>query len=365
MTGLHDVRARTLAARAALGLRRRLLALADAVVPPQLALFERGMGVAQTQLLRAAVRLGVADRLKEGPRSAGDLARACGVSEDALFRALRALAALGVFELGADGRFANNRLSLALCADALGSVADFLVYLGSRANALAWGDLERTLADGASAFERVHGESVWAWVRRHPEEERAFAAAMVHITELDAPEIAAGYPFGELRRVCDVAGGHGTLLAEVLRRHRELEGVLLDAPQVVAEAPGFLAARGVAGRTRCVGGDFFEEVPADCDAYLLKDVLHDWDDEACLRILRTCRRAARTGARVVVAELLLERLDASSPAAVSDVHMMVVCHGGRQRSAAEHQALLAAAGFRAGRVLHLRAPLGLVEGIAA
>ena len=365
MTGLHDVRARTLAARAALALRRRLLALADAVVPPQLALFERGMGVAQTQLLRCAVRLGVAERLRGGPRSAADLARACGVSEDALFRALRALAALGVFELRADGRFANNRLSLALRAGARGSFADFVVYLGSRSNTLAWGDLERTLADGASAFERVHGESVWAWFRRHPEEERSFAAAMIHITELDAPAIAAGYPFGELRRVCDVAGGHGTLLAEVLRRHPALEGVLLDAPPVVAEAPAFLDRRGVGARVRCVGGDFFEEVPAGCDAYLLKDVLHDWDDEACLRILRACRRAARPGARVVVAELLLERLDASSPAAVSDVQMMVVCHGGRQRSAAEHRALLAAAGFRAGRVVALRAPLGLVEGIAA
>jgi hypothetical protein len=352
-------------ARAALALRRRLLALADAVVPPHLALFERGMGVAQSHLLRAAARLGVADRLLQGPRAADDLARDCGVNPDALFRALRALAALGVFALRSDGRFANNRLSLAMRSGAHGTLADFLEYLGSRSNAEAWGDLERTLADGKNAFERVHGTSIWAWLAGHPDEERTFAASMVHLTEIDAPAIAAGYPFGELQCVCDVAGGRGTLLAEVLRRHAKVRGVLLDAAHVVAQAPSFLAQRGVAERVECVAGSFFEEVPEGCDAYLLKDVLHDWDDATCLAILRTCRRAARPGARVVVAELLLERFDASSPGALADVHMMVVCQQGRQRSASEHQALLARAGFRAGRVVRLAGPLGLVEGLAA
>jgi hypothetical protein len=188
---------------------------------------------------------------------------------------------------------------------------------------------------------------------------------MVHLTELDAPAIAAGYPFGQLSRLCDVAGGRGTLLAEVLRRHRTLRGVLLDAPHVVAQAPAFLAERGVGDRVECVAGSFFDEVPEGCDGYVLKDVLHDWSDGACLDILAACRRAARPGARLLVAEMLVAPLDATSPGALADVQMMVVCEEGRQRSAAEHRALMARTGFRPGRVVSVRGPLALVEGVAA
>jgi O-methyltransferase domain len=353
-----------LRSRAALALRRRLLALADAVVPPHLVLFERGAGVAATQLLRAAARLRLADRLEAGPRTADELAAEAGVDPDALFRCLRALAALGVFALRRDGRFAANRLSRAMRSGDRGTMRDFLEYLGSRSHLDAWADLDRTLADGRSAFERVHGRSFWRWLAEHPDEERTFAATMVHLTELDAPAIAAVYPFGELGRVCDVAGGRGALLAEILRRHPRVRGVLLDAPHVVAGAPAFLADRGVASRVECVGGSFFDAVPAACDGYVLKDVLHDWSDATCLEILATCRRAARPGARILVTEMLVERLDATSPGALADVQMMVVCDEGRQRSAAEHQALLARAGFAPARVFPLDGPSAIVEGVA-
>ncbi|HEX9288150.1 MAG TPA: methyltransferase [Anaeromyxobacteraceae bacterium] len=353
-----------LAVRAVLALRRRLLALADAVVTPQLALFEQGMGLGRTQLLHVAARLRLADLLAGGALDAADLARATRADPDALHRALRALATAGVFTLRADGRFENNRLSEALRSDAPASLRALLEYLGSAANVSAWGDVDRTVATGKSAFERVHGMSVWSWLTRHAEEERTFAAAMAGVTEIDAPAVAAGYPFGELARVCDVAGGRGTLLAEILRRHPRLRGVLLDVPQVVAEAPAFLEARGVSGRVECVGGSFFDEVPRGCDAYLLKDVLHDWDDAASLRILGACRRAAAPGARLLVAEILVERHETASPGPLVDVQMMVVCQEGRQRSAAEHHALMARAGFRPARVVALSSPLSLVEGVA-
>jgi hypothetical protein len=352
-----------LANRAALALRRRLLALADAAVPPQLVLFEQGMGVARTQLLHVAARLDIADHLEAGPLTADALARETGADPDALFRALRALAAGGVFRLLRDGRFENNRASRALRAGAPGSMRSLLQYLGSGPNVNAWADAGRTIQTGKNAFERVHGMSVWDWFTRHPDEERTFADAMGSLAELDASAIATGYPFDGLGRICDVAGGRGVVLAEILRRHPQARGVLFDAPQVVAEAPALLARRGVAERVTCVGGSFFEAVPEGCDAYLLRDVLHDWDDASCLRILATCRRAAPSGARLVVAEVLAERDRAELPAALADVQMMVVCQEGRQRSAAEHQALLARAGFRPGRVVEL-GPVSLLEGIA-
>ena len=358
------VRPPRLAVRAALSLRRRLLALADAVVPPQLALFEQAMGVGRTQLLRAASQLRLADRLEAGPRTAEDLAREVDADPDAVHRVLRALASGGVFALRPDGRFENNHLSRALRADAPGSMAPLAEYLGSRSNAAAWADLDATVATGQSAFRRVHGMTVWEWFERHDAERRTFADAMGRVTELDATAIAEGYAFGELDLVCDVAGGHGTLLAEILRRHPRPRGLLLDAPATVAEAPPFLERRGVAARVTCRAGSFFDGVPEGCDVYLLKDVLHDWDDAACLRILGSCRRGARRGARLLVAEVLLERNAPASPAALADVQMMVVCEQGRQRSAAELQALLGRAGFRPARVLGMAGALSLVEAVA-
>ncbi len=347
-----------------MALRRRLLALADAVVPPQLALFEHGTGLDRTQLLHVAARLRIADLLATGPRTAAGLAQETSSDPDALHRALRALAALGIFSLRKDGRFENNRLSAALRSGVPASMRDLLEYLGSGSNVGAWADLDRTVASGRNAFERVHGMSFWSWLARHLDEERTFAGAMASLTEIEAAGIAGSYPFGEFARVCDVAGGRGALLAEILRRHRRPRGVLIDTPEVVAQAPDYLGQRGVAHRVECVAGDFFEAVPPACDAYLLKDVLHDWDDAACLRILETCRRASRAGARLLVAEILVERLGTDSPGALVDVQMMVVCQQGRQRSAAEHHALMARAGFRPGRVIAPAGLLSLVEGLA-
>ncbi len=242
---------------------------------------------------------------------------------------------------------------------------ELLEYLGSRSQLAAWADVDRTLETGTSAFERVHGETVWDWLRRHPDEAHTFAQAIARLTEIDAAAIARGYRFEEVERICDVAGGPGALLAEILHLHGRARGVLLDAPHVLAEAAAYLARRGVADRVTCVAGDFFEAVPPGCDAYLLKDVLHDWDDAAALRILETCRRAAPAGARLLVAEGLVDTRSTRAPGPFVDVQMMLVCHGGRQRSADEHGALMARAGFRPRRVIALPGVTSLVGGVAS
>jgi hypothetical protein len=330
---------------AVLALRRALLRLADAVVPAQLALFEKAWGVGATGLLHVAARLGVADALAAGPRRAEELAAELGVDADALHRTLRALAGGGVFALDAEGRFSNTRLSQVLRRGSAGSMRDFVEYVGSAANVRAWADVLETVRTGKNAFSRVHGQDVWAWLAAHPEEERVFADAMVALTREDAPAVARAYPFGRHRRVCDVAGGRGTLLAEVLGQHPALTGVLFDAPQVVARAEALLQARGLSGRVERVGGDLFGGVPAGCDAYLLKDVLHDWDDAACLRILTGVRQACAPGGRLLVVEVLVEPNDARPPGPAIDVQMMVVCREGRQRSREDLARLLQGCGF--------------------
>lgn len=352
------------AVAAALGARRLLQRLAEAVVPAQVTLFEMATGVSRTQALGVAARHRIADLLSEGPRAADELARRAGLDADALHRLLRFLASRGVFRLRSDGRFENNRLSRALRSEDLGRGRHWCEYMGSRATSAAWAGLDDSVRTGRSAFPKVHGMSVWEWFDAHPEEREAFAQGMMGLTVAEAPVIATLYPFGEVRRLCDVGGGRGTLLSEILVRHRHLRGVLYDAPGVVASARPLLQRRGVADRVEAAAGSFFDAVPGGCDAYLLKNILHDWDDESCLRILRNCRRAMEPGARVIIAEMLVERNDAGAIGPAADLQMLVVCDDGRERGRGELQQLLRDAGFRPGRVFPYPVT-SIIEGVAA
>ncbi|HXO21678.1 MAG TPA: methyltransferase [Thermoanaerobaculia bacterium] len=352
-----------LLARLALLLRRMFLSLADTVVPPQLALFDHISGAGFTQVIHAAARLRIPDLLAERPMTAAELAARAGVDADALHRTLRGLAASGVFSLDAAGRFRNNRLSASLCSGRPGSLRDYAVYFGSASNVLAWADFDRTLETGGEAFARVHGMSVWDWFDAHPDERETFAGAMGSLTELYAAGVAAFYPFAEVKRVCDVGGGRGTLLAEVLLRHPHLAGVLLDSEGVIATARSFLAEKGVADRVELVAGSFFAAVPPGCDAYLLKNVLHDWDDERCRTILGACRRAMRPGNRLLVVETVVEATTTRDLGPLSDLQMMVVCSG-RERGREELAHLYAETGFRLSRVISPPGPMSVVEGIA-
>ena len=247
----------------------------------------------------------------------------------------------------------------------VGSFRDFADYFGSASNVGAWADFDRTLESGKNAFERVHGMSVWDWFDRHPEELRVFATAMAAMTQVDAPGVARAYPFGEVRRVCDVAGSRGMLLAEVLARHKHLRGVLFDNAGVIAGAPPLLGARGVQDRVELSSGSFFDKVPEGCDAYLLKNVLHDWDDERSVTILQNCRRAMQPGSRLLVVELVVERHAARGIGPMSDVQMMMVCNEGRERSRADFARLFERAGFAFKRVLPTQTLMSIVEGVAS
>jgi O-methyltransferase len=336
--------------RAALALRKLLLSLAHAVVPAEVRVFELATGVAPTKLLHVVAKHAIADHLAEAPCDADELATRTGLHADALHRTLRALAHLGVFRLRADGRFENNRLSATLCAGRLARMREAAVYLGSASNVGAWNDFEETVQSGRNAFERVFGMSVWQWFDAHADERETFAQFMMGRTVADAPLIASLYPFGEVRRICDVGGGRGTLLSELLVRHPHLRGILCDAPGVIESARPLFERRGVAERVELLVGSFFEGVPAGADAYLLKNILHDWDDARSLQILGVVRRAMQAGQRLLVIEWITERNDSAALGALSDVQMMTVCNEGRERGRRELEQLLGQGGFRVTRV---------------
>lgn len=351
--------------RAVLKMRSELLRLADAIVPPQVALLDELAGVGRSVALHAVAKHRVADHLAAGRKTRDELATLTGLKPELLERVLSALVAAGFFVRDASGRYANNRLSEVLVANRPGSMRAMAEYFADPMNLASWAGLDEALQTGDAPFERVHGKSIWAYFAEHRDKGETFGQAMSELTAIDAPTIAAGHDFGRYGTICDVAGGRGTLLAAILAKHPEPRGILFDEAHVLEEAVPFLRERGVEARVERVPGSFFERIPSGADAYLLKDILHDWDDDRCVEILGRVREAMTGGARVLVCELPIDHASPEFPAPVSDLQMLVVCSGGRQRSEAELRVLFGRAGLSLTATHHLSLPMAIFEGTRA
>lgn len=350
--------------RIVIALRRFLLRLADRLLPPELVVFERVTGVAYTAGIATLAKGGYAELLADGPLTAAEIATRTQQDADAVFRFLHLFAAVGYVTMDADGRFGTTPFLRALRADNPMRLRAFVEYYASRSNIDAWLDIAGTLKTGKNAFARVHGAMIWDYFDAHPEERENFAHAMMGMTLGDAPFVARLYPFDGVTTVCDVGGGRGTLLSEVLLRHPNLRGILAENPGVLASAKSLLAHRGVDQRVRLEPSSFFEKVPEGADLYMLKHVLHDWDDATCRTILRTVRRAMQPGQRLLVIEGFLDRSRPDPIVSPSDVQMMVVCAEGRERTLDELRGLLRDSGFTPSRTFALPI-LGMLEGVAS
>lgn len=346
--------------RAAMEKRRYLQSLADDAVPPEIAILDRILGVAYTQLVASAARLQIADYVAESPRSIDELAASTGANCDALDRTLRALIGIGVFQREEDGRIGQNRVSYALRSDHPSNSRQYALLWGERAVGAAWCDLGESVHSGAGAFERVHGADVWRWLDVHEDERDLFAEAMAGRSAFEAPSIARGYPFDVGPRVCDVGGGRGIVLSEILLRKTYLRGVLYERPSMLASARRLFEQRGVLDRVELVAGDYLERIPEGCESYLLNGVLSAWNDTRAVDILGNCRTAMKRGHRVIVVDAFLDKENPYD--FVDDVRCLVMT-GGRQRSQAELAELLARAGFEKNRTIDL-VTTGVMEGIA-
>jgi len=351
------------AVRGLLALRKALLRAADAVVPAQLAVFDRVTAIAGSHVVAELARLKVADLVEARPLTASELATKTETDPGAMLRTMRGAVSMGFFQRDSERRYSNNRLSSALRSSETYDVRSFAEYFGSRSNLAAWNDFPETLRTGRNAFERVHGKSIWDWFDEHPHERQTFADSMMAMTLADAPGIATTYPFAEIHRLCDVGGGRGTLLSEILVRHPHLRATLCDNAGVLEAARELLTKRGVIQRVDLVAGSFFEGVPRGSDAYVMKHILHDWDDERCIAIMKNCRAVMEPGNRLLVVEALVED-DTEDYGALADLHMMIVCCDGRERGRADFEKLFEAAGFRLARVLEAPTPVAILEGIA-
>jgi len=317
-----------------------------------------------SQMVFVAARLGIADTLAKGPKTPAAVAEQVGAHAPFVHRVLRTLASIGVFAETANGRFRLTPTAATLRSGVPGSLRDFALMMVDDYNWAAWGALLHGVQTGAVPFEHVHGLPAFAYLSAHPDKERTFAASMASISGAENGAVARAYDFRGVGRLVDVGGAHGHLLATILRRHRKLRGVLYDQPQVVAgaDASGFIA--GLEDRIDVQGGDFFASVPVGADAYIMKYVIHDWDDARCVRILRLCRDAMAPGGRVLVVENVVAPGNRPGWAKLLDINMMV-CVTGRERTKVEFRDLLARAGLALRRVVPTASPISVLEATAA
>lgn len=314
------------------------------------------MSVVIDRCMHAVAVLGVADLLVDGPRPVEELAEESGAHAPSLYRILRALAAEGIFTEVGSGRFALTPPAEVLVSGRPGSM---------RASAIdhprrwaAWGAMAHTARTGQPAFAHVHGMGYFEWLASDQEASAWFNQAMEGAAGRINQAVVEAYDFSGVRAVVDVGGGTGLLLAAVLGAHRHLHGVLVEAPHVLERAAVVLAEAGVADRCQLVDASFFDSVPPGADAYVLSRVLHDWDDERAVEILRQVRRAIPAHGRLLVVEMLVPEGNAAHFAKHMDIIMMVMT-GGQERTGEELAALLAQGGFRLSRVV----PTAVLESI--
>ena len=326
-----------------------------------LALLRMTDGLVVHQTLCAAATLGIADLLTAGERSSAELASALHLNEDALYRALRFLSGQGVFRETGPRTFVNTPLSEYLRSDVPGSIRSVLIFRGSRYYFSPFTEFLYSLQTGIPARDKVLGTGAFEYLRASPEDERVFDEAMTAVSALWAPAIAEIYDFGHWHTVTDVGGGSGLLLSAILRAHPAVQGVLADAPSVVerARCREFLAGE-LAARTRFEPCDFFQAIPSGSRAYVMKNIIHDWNDEQACQILRNCRRAVPDDGALVLIEYGLGDDNTPSLGKMVDLVMLTIT-GGKERTIAEHRALLASTGFRLNRTIPISAEITIVE----
>jgi hypothetical protein len=332
-------------------------------LPPPLALNQLVLGKWVSQAVSVAAELEVADRLAAGPRTAADLAAELGVSEDGLYRLLRALANADVFVEEEGRKFSLTDVGQFLRSDVPGSVRGWARMAGHAPWWRPWGELLHSVRTGEPSFPIVFGEGPFQYLAEHPDEAAVFNESMTSISGLEAEAVAAAYDFSGIRTLADVGGGHGYLLGTILRAHPRIGGLLLDLPHVVAGAPGVLGELGVADRCRILAGSFFEDGPIGADAVIMKHIIHDWDDAASIAILSNCAKALPAGGRVLVVEAVVPAPGEKHFAKLLDLEMMVITDRGRERTADEYAALFRASGLRPARLVPTASPVSIVEAV--
>jgi ubiquinone/menaquinone biosynthesis C-methylase UbiE len=331
-------------------------------VPPAVTVLQMISGFWVARAIYVAAKLGIADYVQDGPKTASELAASTDTHAPSLYRVLRALASVGVFAEDQDGRFALTPLAATLLTDAPGSLRAFATVELGEEHYPAWGDVLHSVKTGQIAFDRVFGMPVWKYYAKNPDNAKTFNDAMTNLTAVVNDAVLASYDFSPIGEIVDVAGGHGSLIASILKTHPGMKGVLFDVPSVIEGARPRIEAEGLAQRCKLVAGDFFKSVPSGGEAYLLKWIIHDWDDERATAILKNCHRAMAKGGKLLLIEAVIPRGNEPFFGKLIDLNMLVMT-GGRERTEDEYRALFEAAGFKLLNIIPTPSPMSVIEGV--
>jgi hypothetical protein len=326
---------------------------------PLPAVFEMATGYWVSQAVYAAAKLGIADLLADCPKSCEDIASATGAHCDSLLRLMRALASLGVVAMEEDHLFRLTEIGAPLQSGTPGSLRSMILTLGEE-HYQAWGRILNSIQSGNPAFDSVFNIPLFEYLQRCPAAGDTFDAAMTDFTRQAALAIVAAYDFSPIANAVDVGGGQGALIGTILRTYPHMTGIIFDRPAVVVKAREQLVIAGIEDRFRALAGNFFESVPEGAEAYLLKNVLHDWDDDSAIAILKNCRRAMNDAGRLLAIEVVLPEPPDTSFGNLLDLNMLVMS-GGRERTEAEYRRLFTASGFRLSKVIPTMAPISVIE----
>lgn len=325
-------------------------------------------GMRASQALYVAAKLGIADHLAQAPMTGAELAAATHADADALSRVMRALCALDVFAETASGEFSLNETGKLLRSGVAGSYRAAVLFMAGDVRWRCWSDLLGTVRAGGGGAERALGMSLFDFYAANPEQSVIHDQAMRGISSAQVAAVLRAMDFSSAGLVIDVGGGTGELLAAILAANPTLQGVLFDLPHVVAHAGSVRDGRHVGDRMQFVGGSFFDAVPAGGDTYLLKTVIHDWDDARATAILRNCRSAMAPASKLLLVERQLPepgQAGRTAEAFLLDLEMLVMTPGGRERTRSEFASLLAGAGFNLAKIVPTAAPVSIIEAVPA
>ena len=332
-----------------------------AALPPEIVLTQISFGAMMTQALYVAAKLKIADLLAEKPVSVAELARATETHERSLYRVLRSLAGVGIFAETEPQTFTNTAYSEPLRSDAPNSMRDGAIFMGEKYHYNVWGEMMHSVKTGETAWKKTHGAEVFDYFNENAAEAEIFNRAMTAMSQGSAPAVVEAYDFSGIGTLADIAGGHGFLLAQILKANPNVKGILFDMPPVVASAPALLEKDAVKDRVEIVGGDFFNGVPT-ADAYVMKHIIHDWDDERSVKILQTIHRAMRDNGKLLIVETVVPEGNEPHFSKLIDLEMLT-SPGGAERTANEYRELLAQAGFELKRIVPTKSPMSVIEAV--
>jgi hypothetical protein len=308
-------------------------------------------------------QLGIPDLIDSAPKSAEELAKKIGADPQALYRLMRATACVGVLSEGADGKFSQTPMSKVLRSDANPSLRALAIMGGREWHGRGWSELDHCVRTGKQAPEKIYGVSIFEYLKQNPAEAQIFNDAMTDLSTIESPAVADAYNFEGIRSIVDVGGGHGLLLATILKKNAHMKGTLYEMPHVLEGAKNG-PLKPIMDRCTFASGDMFSSVPAGADAYIMKYIIHDWPDDACVKILKACRKGVNSGGKLLVVDNVILPGNDFSPGKFLDLQMLIF-PSGCERTEKQFRQLFAASGWQLSRIIPTAAANSIVEGVPA